>query len=221
MFKNMVTALLLLSFTAGAYAQAGQAKSATQRVDNFYVNQRAKTVGFRLPPNTQLNDVIYMTKENSVVVRKADVIKEILSAGQYEFSIEGLPAGTYTVLIASNSHIKYSFTFMSTAQVQTAAVRAVPNISKEPNAAATMAFATTVLSFNPQQKEFAVSSDIPFREGSKIEVFDAQGALLASREVTIDMLKAKRFPIIVEQLKPGAYYVSVDDVRFGSVTYSE
>jgi hypothetical protein len=77
------------------------------------------------------------------------------------------------------------------------------------------------LRFNHISKEFVVVSDINFTEGTKIEIFDDKDNLVATSDVTKEMITAKEYVIKAPQIKSGKFAVSVDGVKFGIVAFAE
>jgi hypothetical protein len=212
MKKIIAAGLLAMAVYNTSIAQSTQLN---QTPDAFRIDQAQKTVVFRLPETANVNDLIFFTRDNGVEVKRIEITREILNLGRYTFAYDTIPIGTYMVLVAGNSRIKYSFEFTNRGKVSAVVVRDAKLINSA------VAEPSQALSFNTQTKEFVVSSTIPFREGSQIEVYDSKTNLMISEDVTADMLLAKRFPVKANHLQPGVYYVSVDGVRFGSIDYPE
>ncbi len=232
----MFTSLLLLSFSALSHAQP---TVASQGSNGFKADQNSKMFSFRLPQSANVHDVIYITKENGVVLKKYEIDKGILASGSFAFSNDSIPSGTCLVTVASNSLIKYQFKFNNKGKVTTVILKdgkltgntaptatATASVYKPVTATtyvptAQTAAETVALTFNSKLKEFTVSSGIPFRAGTKIEVFNSNHTLIAIKDVTEEMINAKKYTIKVDELQPGSYFVNVDDVKFGAVTYSD
>lgn len=211
--KKIVAAGLLV--IAVCNASMAQNTPLNQTSDAFRIDQAQKTVVFRLPESTNVNDLIFFTRDKGVEVKRIEITREILNMGRYTFAYDTIPIGTYMVLVAGNSRIKYSFQLTNRGHASVEVVRDAKLINSA------VAEPSQALSFNAQTKEFVVNSTIPFREGSQIEVFDSKTNLMISEDVTAEMIQAKRFPVKANHLQPGIYYVSVDGVRFGSISYSE
>ena len=211
MMKPLIAAALMA--LTSSYCQA-QKNTGNQTRDAFYSDQKTGAFGFRLPESAQRNDVIFITQENGMVVKKAEIDNAILQAGKYSFATNSLPPGNYIVSVTSNTRIKYRFRFSSRSQE----VTQVTQDSKLMSAANTNSKA---LRLNPAGGIITISTTIRFTEGNTIEVTDERHNVIATAKVTPAMISAKEYIIASVPMKGGTYYVSIDGVAFGSVSYAE
>jgi hypothetical protein len=184
------------------------------KADAFEIDQRAKTFSFRLPESVSINDMIFFTRDNGILVKKVEITREILNSARYTFDAGMLPPGNYIITVAGGSKIKYSFKYTNKPSIKTVTI-------KDSKLMTTSFTGSKALKFNSVSREFAVASDIKFTEGTKIEVFDDKDSLVATSDVTKEMIAAKEYFIKVPQIKNGRYAVSVDGVKFGTVAFAE
>lgn len=211
MKKNIINGLLLICMSTPCFAQTIQANG---NADAFEIDQRAKTFGFRLPESAGINDMIFFTQDNGILIKKVEITREILNDARYIFDTGMLPPGNYIISVANGSKIKYSFKYTNKPKINTVTI-------KDSKLMSTSVTGSKALRFNHISKEFVVFSDINFTEGTKIEVFDDKDNIVATSDVTKEMITAKEYVIKVPQIKSGKFAVSVDGVKFGTVAFAE
>lgn len=211
MKKNILNGLLLICMSTPCFAQT---TTANKGADAFEIDQHGKTFGFRLPENAGINDMIFFTHDNGILVKKVEINRDILNSGRYVFDNTMLPPGSYIISVSDGTKIKYSFKYTNKPKINTVTI-------KDSKLMSTSFTGSKALKFNHISKEFAVVSDISFTEGTKIEIFDDKDGLVASSDVTKEMIASKEYFIKVPQLKNGTYAVSIDGVKFGTVAFAE
>jgi hypothetical protein len=201
--KNLVTLCMAL---LGHVVATAQHDNTERSLDAFYVDTKANTFAFYLPRATRAGDKITITNEQGIVVRSEEVNNKLLKEQKYTMPTHALAAESYTVAVSSGDRLVHSFIFNNRENAEM-----VPE--QKPEAG------STSFGVNPENGEFSISTHKKIAAGTLLEIYSSNNTLVASAEVTAQMVDAHRYSVKAGALAHGEYVVKVDGRNFGNVRF--